>query len=179
MLQTGLSVISQQAAAVSNIEPKLGIYPTADGYRLVWKVAKFSTNPFGLYMISVDAQTGEIIARKDFVNFQQAASTADIYPKYPTITDELKNQGIISVCGGIPCGQERVTLRKFDAQNVATGLNGTLTGTNTVVNNALATKQPFAQAALGTWHFRNNDPTKFEARTNEIDQFAGALQISS
>jgi Zn-dependent metalloprotease len=175
LLQTGLSNLTAQAAPIENLEPQLGVYPMADGYRLVYKVAKFSTNPFGLYMISVDAHTGEIVGRKDFVSYQAHGAlpfTADIYPKYPTITDELKNKGIISVCNGIPCGQERVTLRKFDAQNTVTGLNGTLTGTNTVVNNALATKQPFAQAALGTWHFRNNDPTKFEARTNEIDQFA-------
>ncbi len=175
LLQTGLTNLTAQAAPIENLEPQLGVYPMADGYRLVYKVAKFSTNPFGLYMISVDAHTGEIVGRKDYVAYQTQSAlpfTADVYPKYPTITDELKNKGIISVCNGIPCGQERVTLRKFDAQNVATGLNGTLTGTNTVVNNALATKQPFAQAALGTWHFRNNDPTKFEARTNEIDQFA-------
>ena len=174
LLATGIDNLTQQAAAVNNIEPQLGIYPTADGYRLVWKVAKFSTNPFGLYMISVDANTGEVVARKDFVNFQQTpgTETADIYPKYPTITNELKNQGIISVCNGIPCGQERVTLRSFDASNRTTGLNGTLTGTHALVNNALATKQPFAQAALGTWHFRNNNPTNFEARTDEINQLA-------
>lgn len=47
-----------------------------------------------------------------------------------------------------------------------------MTGTHALVNNALATKQPFAQAALGTWHFRSNNPTGFEARTNEQDQFA-------
>ena len=174
LLATGIDNLTQQAAAVNNIEPQLGIYPTADGYRLVWKVAKFSTNPFGLYMISVDANTGEVVARKDFVNFQQApgTETADIYPKYPTITEELKNRGIISVCNGIPCGQERVTLRSFDASNRTTGLNGTLTGTHALVNNALATKQPFLQAALGTWHFRNNNPTNFEARTDEINQLA-------
>ena len=173
LLQNGLNILSQQAAVVNNIEPKLGIYPTADGYRLVWKVAKFSTNPFGLYMTSVDAHTGEIVARKDFVNFQQALPfTADIYPKYPTITDELKDRSIISNCGGTPCGQERVKLRAFDAQNVVTGQNGTLTGTHALVNNALVTKQPFAQAALGTWHFRQDNPTGFEARTNEQDQFA-------
>ena len=107
-------------------------------------------------MVTVDAHTGEVVARKDFVNFQTAPGqhTADIYPKYPTITDELKNKGIISDCNGTPCGQERVTLRSFDEQNLVTGLNGTLTGTHALVNNALATKQPFAQAALGTWHFR-------------------------
>jgi Zn-dependent metalloprotease len=174
LLQTGLGILNQQMAVVENIEPQLGIYPTADGYRLVWKVAKFSTNPFGLYMISIDAHTGETIARKDFVHFQKAPGheTADIYPKYPTITQELKDRGIISDCNGTPCGQERVTLRSFDPSNRTTGLNGTLTGTHALVNNALATKQPFAQAALGTWHFRQNNPTAFEARTNEIDHFA-------
>jgi Zn-dependent metalloprotease len=174
LLQTGLGLISEQAAAANNIEPKLGIYPTADGYKLVWKIAKFSTNPFGLYMISVDAHTGEIVARKDFVHFQQAPGqeTADIFPKYPDITDELKNQGIISVCNGVPCGQQRVTLRKFHPSNRVSGLNGTLTGTHALVNNALATKQPFAQAGLGTWHFRENNPARFEGRTNELDHFA-------
>lgn len=174
LLQTGLGNLTQQTAAVENLEPQLGIYPTADGFRLVWKVAKFSTNPFGLYMITVDAHTGETVARKDFVNFQQApgTETADVYPQYPAITDELKNQGKISVCNGVPCGQERVQLRSFDPTNRTTGLNGTLTGTHALVNNALATKQPFAQAALGTWHFRNDNPTGFEARTNEIDHFA-------
>ncbi len=173
LLQTGLNNLTQQTAPIENLQPHLGIYPTADGYRLVWNVAKFSTNPFGLYMISVDAHTGEIITRKDFVNFQTApgAETADIYPKYPTITQELKDQGIISNCGGTPCGQERVTLRSFDATNRVTGLNGTLTGTHALVNNALATKQPFAQAGLGTWHFRQ-DSLPLEARTNEIDQLA-------
>ncbi len=174
--QTGLANLTQQASVVASIPPTLGIYPTADGYRLTWKVAKFSTNPFGLYMVTIDANTGEVISRKDFINFQQAPSalplTADIYPKYPRITQELKDQGIISQCGNAPCDQVRVQLRKFDAQNAVTGLNGTLTGTNTVVNNALATKQPFLQAALGTWHFAKNDPTAFEGRTNEQDQFA-------
>lgn len=174
LLQVGLDNLNQQSAAISNLEPQLGIYPTADGYRLVWKVAKFSTNPFGLYLISVDAHTGEIITRKDFVNFQTAPGqhTADIYPKYPQIDDNLKNNSIISDCNGTPCGQVRVTLRSFDESNLVTGLNGTLTGTHALVNNALATKQPFAQAALGTWHFRKDNPTGFEARTNEQDQFA-------
>lgn len=175
LLQAGFDHLVEKASVIENIEPRLGIYPTADGYRLVWKVAKFSTNPFGLYLISIDAHTGETIARKDFVNYQQnpLPFTADIYPKFPTITDELKNQGRISVgADGIPLGQERVTLRKFDPSNVVTGLEGTLTGQHTVVNNALATKLPFLQAARGTWHFRTDDPVNFEARTNEQDQLA-------
>jgi hypothetical protein len=180
LLQNGLGILAQQASVVNNYQPQLGIYPTADGYRLVWKVAKFSTNPFGLYLVSIDAHTGETVARKDHVNFQQAPSvlpfTADIYPKYPAITPALKDQSIILDCNGTmtgtPCGQERVQLRSFDPSNAATGLNGTLTGTHALVNNALATKQPFAQAALGTWHFRQDNPTGFEARTNEQDQLA-------
>lgn len=176
LLQGGLSILTQQAAPIAQLEPKLGIYPTADGYKLVWKVAKFSTNPFGLYVVSVDAHTGETVSRRDFVSYQTAPSalpfTADIFPKFPRITDELKNQGIISVCGNAPCDQVRAQLRKFDPSNVVSGLNGTLTGAHTVVNNALATKQPFAQAALGTWHFAKDDPLAFEARTNELDHFA-------
>ena len=181
LLKSGLDNLAKQTAIVQQLEPKLGIYPTADGYKLVWKVAKYSTNPFGLYLISVDAHTGETIARKDYVNFQQAPDalpmTADVYPKYPTITDELKNQGKISVgADGTPLGQERVKLRSFDASNVVTGINGTLTGTHALVNNALASKLPFAQAAKGTWHFRIDDPTNFEARTNEIDHVGPAAE---
>jgi Zn-dependent metalloprotease len=175
LIQPGLNLLSQQMSAVSNLEPRLGIYPTADGFRLVWKVASVSTNPFGLFLTQIDAHTGEIVSRKDFINFQTQGVlpyTADVYPKYPAITNELKDQSIISNCNGIPCGQERVTLRSFDQQNIVTGLNGTLTGTHALVNNALPTKQPFVQAGRGTWHFRNNDTTNFEARTNEQDQFA-------
>lgn len=175
LLQTGLKVLEDQTAAVQNLEPKLAIYPTADGYRLVYKVAKFSTNPFGLWSVTVDAHTGEIVARKDFVSFQAPPVlpfTADIYPKYPRITQELKDQGIISVCGNAPCDQVRAKLRKFDPSNVVTGLNGTLTGTHTIVNNVLATKQPFGQAALGTWHFSQDNPVGLEGRTNEQDHYA-------
>ncbi|HEX8459539.1 MAG TPA: M4 family metallopeptidase [Pyrinomonadaceae bacterium] len=178
LLRPALDLLAKQTAVLEQYQPQLGIYPTADGYKLVWKVAKFSENPFGLYLVSIDAHTGELVARKDFVNFQQAPEsvlpfTADIYPKYPTITPELKDQSKISVdATGTPLGQERVKLRSFDASNVATGLMGTLTGTHTVVNNALISKQPFAQAARGTWHFRIDDPTNLEARTNEADQLA-------
>ena len=178
LLKNGLSIVSQQLTAVESIPPTLAIYPTADSYRLAWKVAKFSTNPFGLYMVTVDANTGEILARKDFLAFQTTpgAETADIYPKYPQIDANLKDNSVISSCttNGVvaPCGQERVNLRSFDASNRVTGVNGTLTGAHTIVNNALATKQPFGQAALGTWHFRKDDPAALEARTNEQDQLA-------
>lgn len=177
LLAPALQHLTEQASVLDQLQPTLGIYPTTDGYRLVWKVAKFSTNPFGLYLVSVDAHTGEIVARKDYVNFLQSGDalplTADIYPKYPTITQELKDQGVISVdANGTPLGQERVQLRKFSETNVVSGLAGTLVGDHALVNNALATKLPFGQAARGTWHFRVDDPTNLEARTNEQDQFA-------
>src|SRR5436190_1849571 len=178
LLQSGFNTIAQQTSAINNLPPSLGIYPTADGYKLVWKVAKFSTNPFGLYVVSIDANTGETVARKDFVNFQTVPGqeTGDIYPKYPQIDDNLKNNSITSTCNGpigpAPCGQERVTLRAFNPTNRVTGLQGVLTGTHAAVTNALAGQQPFGQAALGTWHFRVDDPTALEARTNEQDQFA-------
>src|SRR5436190_1751584 len=177
LIQPALNGIGSQMSAVNNLPPTLGIYPTADGYKLVWKIGKFSTNPFGLYMVAIDAQTGQTVERKDYASFQNppGAETADIYPKYPQIDASLKDNSIISTCnspnGPAPCGQERVALRSFDPTNRASGQNGTLTGTHALVNNALATKQPFGQAALGTWHFRQHVPP-LEARTNEIDQFA-------
>ena len=179
IMQPALNVLNEKMGSVNNLQPNLGIYPTADGYKLVWKIATFSQNPFGLYVTQVDAHTGEIVARKDFIDFQTQGVlpyTADIYPKYPAITDSLKDQSIIATCGTPPnehpCGQERVTLRSFDQQNLVTGLHGTLTGTHANVRNVLATQQPFVQAGRGTWHFRKDDPTNFEARTNEQDQFA-------
>jgi hypothetical protein len=175
LLKPAYEIFTKQTSAVEQLQPKLGIYPTVDGYKLVWKVAKVSTNPFGVYMISVDAHTGEIVARKDYVTKQsQLAPTGDIYPKYPCITPKLKDESIIEngPDGVTPCGQERVNLRSFDPSNIVTGLNGTLTGTHALVNNILPSKLPFAQAAKGTWHFRVDDPLNFEARTNEQDQLA-------
>lgn len=176
LLAPALDRIASEVSVLDQYQPTLGVYPTVDGYRLVWKVATFSTNPFGLYLVSVDAHTGDVVARRDYVNFFQNEAlplTADIYPKYPTITEELKDQGIISVdANGTPLGQERVQLRKFQPTNATTGVEGTLVGDHALVNNALVSKAPFGQAARGTWHFRIDDPTNLEARTNERDQLA-------
>lgn len=176
LLRPGIEAITKQLGAVQNLQPRLAIYPTATGYRLVWKVGQYSTNPFGLYLHLIDAHTGEVVSRQDFVNFFQNPATGepfkgDIYPKYPEITKELKDEGKISVENGVPKGQVRATMRKFDASNMVTGVNGTLTGTHALVNNILATKQPFPQAAKGTWFFQKDDPTNFEARTNEQSHF--------
>lgn len=178
LLQPAFDHLGQQTAIVNNIPPTLAIYPTADSFRLVWKVAKYSTNPFGVYVVSIDAHTGETVARKDMISMQTTPGneTADIFPKYPQIDDNLKNNSVISTCNGplgpAPCGQERVTLRKFNASNRVTGVQGLLTGQHAIVTNALATQQPFGQAPLGTWHFRVDNPTALEARTNEQDQLA-------
>src|SRR5437870_5750424 len=66
---------------------------------------------------------------------------------------------------------QSIRLRNFDQSNVATGVNGTLTGTHAHIENVLAGKLPFAQAAKGTWHFRINDQANFEARTDEQNNF--------
>jgi hypothetical protein len=182
LMRPGIDAIAQQLAPVQGLRPRLAIYPTANSYRLVWKVAKFSTNPFGLYVHMIDAHTGEVVSRKDnALHVQNPATgqpfTGDIYPTYPAITPELKDEGRISVGpDGRPLGQVRATLRKFDTQNMATGVNGTLTGKHALVNNLLATKQPFAQAAFGTWHFSKDDPAAFEARTNEQTHYGPAAE---
>lgn len=188
--EPGMAVLNQQIEPeVAKIPPTLWVYPTADGYRLAWKVANYSTNPFGVFEVAVDAHTGEVLARKDHVasidvggtTVGPAATlpgqeTADIFPNSPLIDSSLRDQRVISTCTTDgrphPCGQERVTMRAFDPSNRVTGVNGTLTGPNVIVNNALASKLPFNQAALGTWHFSKDDPTALEARTNEADQLA-------
>ncbi|MGI8996766.1 MAG: hypothetical protein ACR2GW_08875, partial [Pyrinomonadaceae bacterium] len=45
LLRPALDGLAQQCAVLDQYEPQLGVYPTTDGYKLVWKVAKFSTNP--------------------------------------------------------------------------------------------------------------------------------------
>ena len=191
--EPGLEVLNQQVEpTVAKIQPTLWVYPTADGYRLAWKVAKYGNNPFGLFEVAVDAHSGEILSRKDHVAYQSlpptlppsptplatlpGQETADIFPTYPQIDASLKEQSVISTCTTDgrqhPCGQQRVVMRLFDAGNRTSGVNGTLTGPNAIVNNALASKLPFSQAGLGTWHFSKDDPAALEARTNEADQFA-------
>jgi hypothetical protein len=60
LLQPGLNHLTQQASAVVSIQPALGIYPTADGYRLVWKVAKSFTNPLDPLTVDLDFELGTV-----------------------------------------------------------------------------------------------------------------------
>ncbi|HEX8459541.1 MAG TPA: M36 family metallopeptidase [Pyrinomonadaceae bacterium] len=175
VLNPALDKLASQLGAAAVPHPHLNIYPTADGARLAYKFYLFSRNPFGFFKYQIDAATGEILYREDTVRYQQEVPvnfSADVFPTYPCITKRLQDEGIIENGeNGAPCGQLRVNLRKFDATNLATGLNGTLTGTHAHIENVLAGKLPFAQAAKGTWHFAKDDPTNFEARTTDAQHF--------
>jgi hypothetical protein len=174
VLNPALDKIASQLGAMAVPRPQLNIFPTATGARLAYKFYFFSRNPFGLFKYQIDAATGEILYREDTVRYQQAPLEfkGDIYPTYPCITKKLQDEGIIeNGANGAPCGQLRVNLRKFDATNMVTGLNGTLTGTHAHIENVLAGKLPFAQAAKGTWFFAKDDPTNFEARTTDAYHF--------
>jgi hypothetical protein len=152
--------------------PKLNIFPTADGYKLAWNVITFSRNPFGIYITQVDANTGQVLFRENKVLAQSPSLpyTADIYPNHPVVanpdTDELALDA-----NGQPAGLLRVNLRNYNEGMNATGVAGTMSGPHALIKNVLATAQPFAQAAEGTWHFRaNNAP--LEAQPNEADDLA-------
>lgn len=182
VLNPALDKLAAQLGAMAVPHPSLNIFPTASGARLAYKFFFFSRNPFGVFKYQIDAATGEILYREDFVRYQQAPQapvnfSADVFPTYPCITRKLQDEGIIeNGANGAPCGQLRVNLRKFDATNIVTGLNGTLTGTHAHIENVLAGKLPFAQAALGTWYFAKDDPTNFEARTTDAEHFGPAAE---
>ena len=154
--------------------PRLNVVPTADGYRMAWNVLTFSRNPFGMFVTQVDAATGAVVARENLVKFQNADSalpyTADIFPNHPVLknpdTGELKLDST-----GAPEGLTRVQLRGYNPGTNATAVNGLLTGPHAFIKNVLATQQPFAQAATGTFHFRQNN-APLEAQPNEADDFA-------
>jgi hypothetical protein len=153
--------------------PRLNVVPTADGYRMTWNVLTFSRNPFGMFVTQVDAATGAVVARENLVKFQTDSTlpyTADIFPNHPILknpdTGELKRDAT-----GAPEGLTRVQLRGYNPGTNATAVNGLLTGPHAFIKNVLATQQPFAQAALGTFHFRDNN-APLEAQPNEADDFA-------
>lgn len=183
VLNPALDRLQAQVAVLATPRPRLNVYPTPDGARLAWRFLLWSRNPFGMFKYQIDAVTGEVLAREDMVRYQQALPfTADVFPRYPRITPELKDQGVMCVEHDPalghekPCDQIRIQLRNFDPTNVATGVNGTLTGLHAHIENTLADKLPFAQAAKGTWHFAKDDPANFEARTNELDHHGPAAE---
>jgi hypothetical protein len=152
--------------------PRLNIFATADGYRLAWNCITFSRNPFGMFVTQIDAVNGSILYRENLVKYQQEPLpyTADIYPNHPILANPDTGELALDA-NGEPLGLERVQLRSFNPGMNVTGVNGTLTGPHAFVRNVLATQQPFAQAAAGTWHFRQNTPG-VESQPNEADDLA-------
>jgi hypothetical protein len=173
VLNPALDKLASQLGPMAVPHPQLNVFPTTAGPRLAYKFLVFSRNPFGAFKYQIDAATGEILYREDIVRYQkQLQPAADVFPTYPCISKKLQDEGIIENGeNGAPCGQLRVNLRKFDPTNIVTGQNGTLTGTHAHIENLLAVKLPFAQAALGTWYFAKDDPTNFEARTTDAQHY--------
>ena len=167
----GLDTVAQQLAPALRA-PKLNIYPTADGYKLSWDVITLSKNPFGLYLTQVDASTGEILYRHDVERLQSGPIPyqADIYPSTPGIANY--DTGALQLdANGEPVGLTRVQLRGYNEGMNLTSVNGTFTGPHALVQNALATKQPFAEGATGNFFFRQNN-APLEAQPNEADDRA-------
>jgi hypothetical protein len=139
---------------------------------MAWNVITFSRNPFGLFITQVDASTGQVLARENKVlsqNPDPLPYTADIYPNHPEMANP--DTGELKLVNGEPAGLLRVQLRGFNEGTNATGVNGLMSGPHALVKNVLATQQPFPQAALGTWHFRQNN-APLEAQPNEADDLA-------
>ncbi len=181
-LKGALDTLSKQLGPMAVPAPQLNVFQTPDGPRLSWKFFVFSRNPFGMFKYQIDAETSEVLYREDFVRYQSnpLPLTADVYPTYPCITKKLKDEGVIeNGPNGAPCGQQRVQLRKFDQTNVVTGATGTLKGTHALITNLSPLRLPFAQAALGTWHFAKDDATAFEARTNEQTHYGPGAEPAS
>ena len=171
--QAAKPAIDALAAEIAPVlrQPKLNIFPTADGYKLAWNVITFSRNPLGVFITQVDASSGQILSRENKMLAQNPLPyTADIYPNHPVVqnpdTDQLKLNS-----QNEPEGLLRVKLRNYNEGTNAAGVAGSLSGPHALIRNVLAGQQPFAQAALGTWHFRQNN-APLEAQPNEADDLA-------
>jgi hypothetical protein len=169
LLTPALDAVAAELAPVLRA-PRLNIFPTADGYKLAWDCITFSRNPFGLFLTQVDANTGEILSRENLVKAQsELPYTADIYPSTPGIKNY--DTGELELVNGEPKGLQRVNLRNTNPGTNVTAVDGVISGKHALVRNVLATKQPFAQAAGGTFHFRKNN-APLEAQPNEADDLA-------
>ncbi len=179
VLAPAFETIASQLGVFKTPMPELRYVQTDEGQSLVWQFYFYSTNPFGMFKYMVDAQSGEILYREDQVRTAEESQPldqfADHFPTFPPITKELQdNCEIVDEDGGLtgrPLGLERVKLRKFDDSNRVTGLEGALTGKHAHIQNALITKLPFGQAALGTYYF-DRDEAPLYGRVNEKDHRA-------
>ncbi|HWS86850.1 MAG TPA: M36 family metallopeptidase [Pyrinomonadaceae bacterium] len=175
VMNPAMDALAAELGPVATPRPELNVMPTPAGPRLAYTFVLFSRNPFGIFRYQVDARSGEILYRVDGVNYQNPLPyTADIYPSSPVLknpdTGELDTDD-----EGEPKGLLRVNLRNYNPGTNATAVEGMMSGPNALVRSMLATKQPFAQAALGTFHFRQNNPP-LEAQPNEADDLAEPAQ---
>jgi hypothetical protein len=153
--------------------PRLNLFPTATGYKLAWNVLTWSRNPFGLFITQIDASDGKVLYRQNKVlaqNPDPLPYTADIYPNHPVVANPDTGELKLDV-NGQPDGLLNVKLRGYNEGTNATGVGGLMSGPHALVKNVLAVQQPFPQAAMGTWHFRQNN-APLEAQPNEADDLA-------
>lgn len=179
VLTPAFETIAGQLGIFQTPMPELRFVQTADGHALVWQFYYYSTNPFGVFKYMVDAQSGDVLYREDQVRTAEESQPtdqfADYFPTFPPITPQLQDAcEIVDKDGGVtgtPEGLLRIKLRKFDDTNRVTGVEGMLTGKHAHIENALPTKLPFPQAALGTYYF-DQDAAPIYARPNEKDHTA-------
>jgi hypothetical protein len=172
VLNPAYDVIQAEIGPFATPQPELNLFPTPDGVRLAYNLFLFSRNPFGVYEYQIDANTGQVLKRTNRVLYQQdpLPYTADIYPSSPKLKNPDTGELALDDFGE-PAGLLRVHLRKFNPGTNLTAVDGLMTGQHAIIRNLLASKQPFAQAAAGTFHFRQNNPP-LEAQPNETDDLA-------
>jgi hypothetical protein len=117
-----------------------------------------------------------VLHRADAITYQQPALpyTADIYPASPVLANADTGELALDE-NGEPAGLLRVQLRKFNEGTNATAIEGTMSGTHALIRSLLASKQPFLQAATGTFHFRRH-AAPLEAQPDERDDLAEPAQ---
>jgi fungalysin metallopeptidase (M36) len=171
ILNPAYDVVESEIGPFATPQPELNLFPTPDGVRLAYNLFLFSRNPFGVYEYQIDAGTGQVLKRTNRVLYQEPLPyTADIYPSSPKLKNPDTGELALNDMGE-PDGLLRVHLRKFNTGTNVTAVDGLMTGQHAIIRNLLVTKQPFAQAALGTFHFRQNNPP-LEAQPNETDDLA-------
>jgi hypothetical protein len=173
VMNPAMDVLEAELGILATPRPELNVVPTTEGARLAYSFYVFSRNPFGYFHYQIDAATGAVLAREDQVRYQQPNPlpyTADIYPSSPVIANPDTADLALDEKGE-PKGLLRVQLRNYNPGMNATAVEGTLSGPNALIRNVLATKLPFAQAAAGTFHFRQNN-FPLEAQPNEKDDLA-------
>jgi len=174
VMNPAMDQLAAELGVLATPHPQLNVYPTPSGARLAYEFYLFSRNPFGYFHYQIDAIAGDILLRADQVRYQQPLPfTADVYPSSPVLANP--DTGELAVDGNGPQGMLRVQLRNYNPGMNATAVEGTMSGPNALVRNLLASKQPFAQAAAGTFHFRQNNPP-LEAQPNEQDDLAEPAQ---